>query len=62
MIEPNEKTKYILRNWNATSENETEYFDTLADVTNYINIAKLSPDDFSVYEIAKEIKFKVVPA
>jgi hypothetical protein len=63
MIEPTDKTKYILRNWNPQSnQEETEYFDTIDEVTIYLSDNPMLPEDFTVYEISKEIKFKVVPA
>lgn len=65
MIEPDKDTKYLLWNPNASSsQNELEWFDTIDEVTQYMTAEKLLPDEEGVivYELAKEIKFKLVPA
>jgi hypothetical protein len=63
MIDPNEKTKFVLINFNASNgQNEREFFDTIEQVTKYLNDEKILPiEDIVVYEISKEIKFKLVP-
>ena len=62
MIDPSENMKYILRNWNpGCGQNDIEFFDTLEQVTEFVNANEILPDDFTVYEVAKEIKFKLVP-
>ena len=62
MIEPSEKTKFILFNWNPSgSQNGNEFLELIEDVIKYVNEEKLLPEDFSVYELGKEIKFKLVP-
>ncbi|MFA5714777.1 MAG: hypothetical protein WC998_03485 [Candidatus Paceibacterota bacterium] len=54
--------KYILIYTNPETEsNQIEYFAELENVTNYLNTEKLLPSDVNVYEVAKEVQFKVVP-
>jgi hypothetical protein len=63
MIEPTDKTKFILLNWNPQSEQkDAEYFELIDEVIKYLSDNPMVPEDFTVYEVYREIKFKVVPA
>ena len=57
--EPTKKTKYILRDF---SNDLTLWFDTVDAVAGYLTKERIvDPDDYSCYELSKEIQFKVVP-
>jgi len=58
MDEPTPSSKYIV--W-IVSEDKYLWFDVIEEVTQIMNDHQLTPDDVVVYELAKEVKFKVVP-
>lgn len=56
--EPNSKTKVILQNF---QDDETLWFETLEQAGGYLTQKRIvDEDNFTCYELGKEIKFKVV--